>query len=209
MVTEPALHQKGTWHGWALVTSLTALHAGYLAVSRDSLLSSIFIFRVFTEEQHPLFFPIPFSVVPAFQMTPPSIRHPTPSKYKYQIANHYEYVKSRPIKRKAQSIWGNPKRCCKERKSSLALLIHELSPWTPEIWRESFISFQPRNDKLGEGGRGQSWWCSYAELFDPLEWNFHICSLNVFLLSLFFPKIISLRWGMQKYDWIEIYRSGR
>ena len=57
MVTEPALHQRETWHGWALVTSLTAHPAGYLAVSRDSLLSSTFTFRVFTLEliqQQPL-----------------------------------------------------------------------------------------------------------------------------------------------------------
>ena len=106
MVTEPALHQPGTWHGWALVTSLTALPAGYFAVSRDSHLYSALTFRVFTVElrhQKPLFFQIPFSVISAFQMPPPSIRHPTSSKYKYQIANHYEYVKRRPIKRKALS----------------------------------------------------------------------------------------------------------
>ena len=69
MVTEPALHRKGTWHGWALVTSLTALPAGYLAVSRDFHLFSTFTFRVFTvdlRQQWPLFFPIPFSVVSAF-----------------------------------------------------------------------------------------------------------------------------------------------
>ena len=75
--------------------------------------------------------------------------------------------------------------------------------------RKNFISFQPRNDKLGEGGRGQSWWCSYAELFDPLEWNFHICSLNIVLLSLFSLRSFSFRWGMRKYDLIEMYTSGR
>ena len=58
VVTEPALHQPGTWHGWALVTSLTALPAGYFAVSRDSHLYSALTFRVFTVEliQQPLFF---------------------------------------------------------------------------------------------------------------------------------------------------------
>ena len=157
MVTEPALHQKGTWHGWALVTSLTALPAGLLVVSRDSHLSSTFTFRVFTVElgqQRPLFFQIPFSVVSAFQMPPLSIRRPPQGKYKYQTGNHYEYVKRRPIKRKALSTWGSPKRCYKERKSPLALLIHELSPWTREFWRESFISFQPRKGKLEAGGEG-------------------------------------------------------
>ena len=131
--------------------------AGFLVVPSDSHLSSTFTFRVFTVEliqQHPLFFQIPFSVVSAFQMPPLSIRHTIHSKYKYQIGNHYEYVKSRPIKRKALSTWGSPKRWCKERKSSLALLIHELSPWTREFWRESFISFQPRKGKLEAGGEG-------------------------------------------------------
>ena len=69
MVTEPALHQKGTWHGWALVTSLTALPAGYFAISRDSHLFSALTFRVFTVElmqQLPLIFQIPFCVVSAF-----------------------------------------------------------------------------------------------------------------------------------------------
>ena len=88
-----------------------------------------------------------------------------------------------------------PKRWYKERKSSLALLIQEFSPWTQEIWTESFIIFQFRNVKL-EAGAGMvvfTWGAVW-----PSTQEFHICSLKIFLLSLFSLRSFSLRCEMQK-----------
>ena len=46
-----------------------------------------------------------------------------------------------------------PKEMVQGKEQLLSMLIQELSPWTQEIWTESFIIFQFRNVKL-EAGAG-------------------------------------------------------
>ena len=93
-----------------------------------------------------------------------------------------------------------------ERKSSLALLIHELSPWTREIWTESFLIFQLRNGKLearGEGGGVHMRSC--LTLYRRIP---HLLIKHIFTLT-FFSKIVQFEVGDAeiKHDWIEIYTS--
>ena len=88
-----------------------------------------------------------------------------------------------------------PKRWYKEKKSSLALLIQELSPWSQKIWTESFLIFQLTNGKLEAVGRSgdvhmQSCLTRKRRILHML--------IKIFLLSLFSLRSFSLRWGMQK-----------
>ena len=85
-----------------------------------------------------------------------------------------------------------PKRWYKERKSSLALLIQEFSPWTHEMWTESFILFQFRNGKLEAGGRqGGGHMGSCLTLYRRIP---HLLIKHIFILT-FFSTIIQLEVG--------------
>ena len=140
-----------------------------------------------------------------FQFFPSGIPPPANTSTRLGIImNMWEQA----IKRKPLPTRGNGKRRYKERKSSLALLIQELSPWTREIWTESFLIFQLRNGKLEAGGRcGGVHMGSCLTLYRRIP---HLLIKHIFTLT-FFSKIIQLEVGDAeiKHDWIEIYTRAR
>ena len=188
LLTEPALHQKGTWHGWALVTSLTALPAGYLAVSRDSHLSSTFTFRVFTvqlTQQHSLVFQIPFSVV-----SNASSFHQAPHLQQIQVSDWVSlWICEESVNKKKGTVYmRKPKEMVQGKEklpSSVNPLVKSLDSRNLKGNFNFFLAL-----KWQAGGLGQEWWCSYAELFDRLFGPNSVCfqSLAMWLRSSSHPE---------------------